>query len=167
MCVRSAISVGRPSPSAASASAASMASTSLPSSTRSTRQPYASNRARTSSPNDRSVGPSRLMWLSSQIPMSRSRPRKPAMEAASCEMPSIRSPSEQMNHVRWSMIAWPSRLNSAASIASASANPTALPVPCPSGPVVISTPGVSPRSGCPGVCDPSCRKRMSCSIGRS
>ena len=89
------------------------------------------------------------------------------MEAASCEMPSIRSPSEQMNQVRWSTIAWPSRLNSAASIASARASPTALPVPCPSGPVVISTPGVSPRSGWPGVWEPSWRNRMSCSIGRS
>ena len=70
----------------------------------------AAKRVGTSSPNGRFVGPSRLMWLSSQIPISRSSPRKPAIEAASCEMPSIRSPSEQMNQVRWSTTSWPGRL---------------------------------------------------------
>ena len=34
---------------------------------------------------------------------------------------------------------------------SASAMPTALASPCPSGPVVVSTPGVWPYSGWPGV----------------
>ena len=42
-----------------------------------------------------------------------------------------------------------------------------MPKPCPSGPVVTSTPGVSPYSGCPGVFDPHCRNCSSCSIGRS
>ena len=78
-------------------------------------------------------------------------------------MPSIRSPSEQMNQVRWSTISAPGRLKRARSIASATAKPTELPKPCPSGPVVISTPGVSPRSGWPGVSEPSRRKRLSSS----
>ncbi len=38
--------------------------------------------------------------------------------------------------------------------------PTALATPCPSGPVVVSTPGVRPCSGWPGVFEPSCRKRL-------
>ena len=33
--------------------------------------------------------------------------------------------------------------------------PTALASPWPSGPVVVSTPGVSPYSGCPGVAEPN------------
>ena len=36
--------------------------------------------------------------------------------------------------------------------------PTALPRPWPSGPVVVSTPGVSPCSGCPGVMLPQVRR---------
>src|ERR671934_183341 len=50
---------------------------------------------------------------------------------------------------------WPGRLNCAASSRSASAMPTALEMPWPSGPVVVSTPGAQPRSGCPGVAAPS------------
>ena len=40
------------------------------------------------------------------------------------------------------------------------AMPTAFATPWPSGPVVASTPGVSPNSGCPGVFDPHWRKRL-------
>ena len=36
-------------------------------------------------------------------------------------------------------------------------SPTDMARPCPSGPVVTSTPSVSPRSGCPGVIDSHCR----------
>ncbi len=43
--------------------------------------------------------------------------------------------------------------------------PTALASPCPSGPVVVSTPGVTPTSGWPGVFECSWRKRLSSSIG--
>ena len=38
------------------------------------------------------------------------------------------------------------------------AMPTAVARPWPRGPVVVSTPGVWPYSGWPGVLDPSCRK---------
>src|SRR5258708_18380336 len=38
--------------------------------------------------------------------------------------------------------------------------PTLLPQPCPSGPVVVSTPAVKPYSGCPGHLLPSCRNRL-------
>ena len=41
-------------------------------------------------------------------------------------------------------------LNAAARCASATAMPTELPMPWPSGPVVVSTPGVYPYSGWPG-----------------
>ena len=75
----------------------------------------------------------------------------PASEQASCEMPSIRQPSPRNTQVRWSTMVWPGRLNSAASSRSASAMPTALARPWPSGPVVVSTPGVMPTSGWPGV----------------
>ena len=34
------------------------------------------------------------------------------------------------------------------------AMPTAFPTPCPRGPLVTSTPGVTPNSGCPGVLEP-------------
>src|SRR5439155_1442618 len=47
-------------------------------------------------------------------------------------------------------MAWPGRLKSCARCASASAMPTAFPTPWPSGPVVASTPGVSPCSEWPG-----------------
>jgi hypothetical protein len=41
----------------------------------------------------------------------------------------------------------PGVLKRAAAIFAASAMPTALPMPWPSGPVVVSTPGVWPNSG--------------------
>ena len=65
-------------------------------------------------------------------------------------MPSWRSPSETMPYIRWSTIAWPGRLNSAARRRSAIAMPTPFAKPWPSGPVVASTPGVRPCSGWPG-----------------
>jgi hypothetical protein len=37
--------------------------------------------------------------------------------------------------------------------------PTELPTPCPRGPVVVSTPVVTPCSGCPGVKLSNWRKR--------
>ena len=52
--------------------------------------------------------------------------------------------------------------NSAARCRSAIAMPTALARPCPSGPVVVSTPGVWPYSGWPAVFEPSWRKRLIC-----
>ena len=45
--------------------------------------------------------------------------------------------------------------------------PTALEIPCPSGPVVASTPGVISVSGCPGVRLSHWRKRLISSSGRS
>jgi hypothetical protein len=57
-------------------------------------------------------------------------------------------------------MAWPSRLNSAASSFSASAMPTALVMPWPSGPVVVSTPGVTPTSGWPAVLLCSCAELL-------
>ena len=58
------------------------------------------------------------------------------------------------------MTSWPSRLKRAASSRSASAKPTALPTPWPSGPVVISMPGVPsasysgwPAVGLPGLAE--------------
>ncbi len=42
--------------------------------------------------------------------------------------------------------------------------PTAIAIPCPSGPVVASTPSVSPYSGCPGVFDSHCRNPFKSSI---
>ncbi len=39
--------------------------------------------------------------------------------------------------------------------------------PWPRGPVVTSTPGVSPYSGWPGVCEPHWRNCSSCEMGRS
>ena len=50
--------------------------------------------------------------------------------------------------------------NCAARCRSAIAMPTALPSPWPSGPVVVSTPGVSKFSGCPGVFEPSYVKKL-------
>ena len=52
-----------------------------------------------------------------------------------------------MKYVRWSTISCPGRLKRAASMRSASAKPTALPTPWPSGPVVVSTPGGVPVLG--------------------
>jgi hypothetical protein len=45
--------------------------------------------------------------------------------------------------------------------------PTALAWPCPSGPVVDSTPAVRWNSGWPGVFEPHCRNACSSAIGRS
>ena len=47
---------------------------------------------------------------------------------------------------------------SARSRRAAIANPTAMEMPAPSGPVVASMPAVWPTSGCPGVSDPSVRR---------
>jgi hypothetical protein len=58
-------------------------------------------------------------------------------------------------------------LNSAASSFSASAMPTALVMPWPSGPVVVSTPGVMPTSGWPAVLLCNWRKFFNSLIGRS
>ncbi len=44
------------------------------------------------------------------------------------------------------------------------AMPTLFAAPCPSGPVVVSTPVVKCDSGCPGVLLSSCRKRLISSI---
>ena len=50
---------------------------------------------------------------------------------------------------------------------SARAMPTAVAMPCPSGPVDMSTPGVRSHSGCPGVSEPICRKRRISSMLRA
>ena len=120
-----------------------------------------------SSRNQCATSPSIEMPLSSYSTTSLDRPQVPASEQASCEMPSIRQPSPANAQVKWSTTGKPSRLNSAASIRSASAMPTALASPWPSGPVVVSTPGVTPTSGWPGVCECSVRKRRSSSIDSS
>ena len=86
------------------------------------------------------------------------------MLAASWLTPSIRSPSEQIPKTRTPFAGSPKR---AACILAASAKPTMLPTPCPSGPVVVSTPGVSPCSGCPGVLLSHWRNCSSCASGRS
>ena len=78
----------------------------------------------------------------------------PARLAASWEMPSSRSPSPQKTHVR---LATPFLL-------AARASPTPIAMPWPSGPVVTSTPGVTPRSGCPAQRLPHWRNAMSSSI---
>ncbi|CKT95875.1 Uncharacterised protein [Mycobacterium tuberculosis] len=67
----------------------------------------------------------------------------------------------------WSTIAWSLRLNSADRSFSASAKPTALVMPWPSGPVVVSTPGVTSTSGWPAVLLCSWRKFLSSPMGRS
>ena len=55
-------------------------------------------------------------------------------------------------------------MNFSARWASAIAIPTALHIPCPRGPVVISTPFVWPYSGWPGVKLPTCLKFLISSI---
>jgi hypothetical protein len=65
------------------------------------------------------------------------------------------SPSEAMKYVKWAIGSWPSRSKRADSIRSPSAIPTAVEMPCPSGPVVVSTPGTWPYSGWPAHGDPS------------
>ena len=57
-------------------------------------------------------------------------------------------------------------LNTDARCASAIAIPTAIAIPCPSGPVVASTPTVCPYSGCPGVKEPNCLKFLTSSSER-
>ncbi len=147
--------------------AASMAfeicSMSLPFWTRIVCQPYASKRSRTSSVNAQAVGPSSWIWLSSYSAMSLPSRRCPASELASDATPSWRSPSEQMTYVWWSMSLWPGLLNSPARRRSAIAMPTAFVRPWPSGPVVASTPGVSPYSGWPGVIEPHWRNAFTSS----
>jgi hypothetical protein len=108
-----------------------------------------------------------LMPLSSYTATSLFSLQAAASAMASWLMPSIRQPSPTATQVRWSTISWPGRLNSAASSFSASAMPTALARPWPSGPVVVSTPGVTSTSGWPGVWLCSWRKRRSSLIGRS
>ena len=70
----------------------------------------------------------------------------------------MRSPSLAIAQVRWSTTSWSGLLKRAASIRSASAMPTPLEIPWPSGPVVASIPGAWPYSGCPAVGLPSWRK---------
>ncbi len=85
------------------------------------------------------------------------------MEAASDWMPSCMSPSEAITKVWWSTMS-PKR---ALSMRSASAMPTAVEMPWPSGPVVVSTPSVWPFSGWPGVLDSSWRNAFRSSIDTS
>ena len=68
-------------------------------------------------------------------------------EMASWLIPSIRQPSPAITQVRWSTRSSPKR---AFRWRSAIAMPTAVARPWPSGPVVVSTPGVWPYSGWPG-----------------
>src|SRR5437764_221646 len=92
--------------------------------------------------------------------MSFPRPSVPAIDAASFETPSIRSPSEQMTYVRWSTISSYGRLKSSARNPSAMPKPTPFANPCPSGPVVASMPAVWCTSGCPGVIASNLRKEL-------
>src|ERR1039458_9114312 len=71
-------------------------SRSLASATRVTFQPYPTKRVATSSLNDQSAGPSRVMPLWSYIQHRFESLRCPASDAASPPMPSIKSPSEHM-----------------------------------------------------------------------
>ena len=103
-------------------------------------QPYASKRRTVSSRNQCSTSPSIEMPLSSYSTTSFDSPQVPASEQASWDSPSIRHPSPAKTQVKWSTTGKPSRLNSTASSRSASAMPTALAIPCPSGPVVVSMP---------------------------
>ena len=59
-------------------------------------------------------------------------------------------PSKSISHVI-NDVDTPSRLKRSESNFSEIAIPTALDIPCPKGPVVVSTPGVIPYSGWPGV----------------
>ena len=165
--VRTAMRLGRSSAHAVSM-AASIASRSFPSSTRLVLQPYASNRARTSSSQAIEVGSVELDVVvvaeadelaQAQVPGQAAppRPRCP---------PGGHRPSRGRTSGGRS-ISWPGRLNSAARRRSAMAIPTAFEIPWPRGPVVASIPGAAPYSGCPGVRDPSWRKRFSSSSGRS
>ena len=144
MMVRQAISVGFFDRSA-SDSAAKIWAGSCPS-TRFVAQPSALNRFNWSSDDASAAGPSSETLLSSHSTVSFSSRKCPARPAASWLMPSIRSPSEAMTHVRWSTRLLPNR---AAIMRSARAMPTAVAKPWPSGPVVVSMPGCSPCSGWP------------------
>ena len=83
--------------------------------------------------------PSILMPLSSQIKTRLSNLYRPAKVIASAATPSLKSPSLHRQYT----------IPSVPRIFSASAIPTALPTPCPNGPVVAKTPSI-PYSGCPG-----------------
>ncbi len=77
----------------------------------------------------------------------------PARLLASALTPSSRSPSEAMHQTVWSNGLCPGAASGSSrprSRRAAIAMPTALPTPWPSGPVVVSTPGVWPCSGWPG-----------------
>ena len=65
-----------------------------------------------------------------------------------------------MKYVKLSIGAWSPRLKRAASMRSPSAIPTAVEMPCPSGPVVVSTPGTWPYSGWPAQGESIWRKRL-------
>jgi len=80
-------------------------------------------------------------------------------------MPSSMSPSEAKTYTWWSNGLVPVGASGSSrprSRRAAMAMPTALAMPCPSGPVVTSTPAVCPYSGWPGVRLPQVRSaRMS------
>ena len=65
------------------------------------------------------------------------------------------SPSLAIVKVWWSTILCPPLLKRAASMRSASASPTDIEMPWPSGPVVASMPGLYLRSGWPAVGEPT------------
>ena len=88
------------------------------------------------------------MPLKSYMSVSPESFKVPAIEAASWLMPSSMSPSPQKTQVRLA------RFFIFAPIAS----PTPMAMPCPSGPVVTSTPGMTPRSGWPAQREPNWRK---------
>lgn len=67
-------------------------------------------------------------------------------------------PSPARHQILWSNTLKSGVLKVAAAIFSEIAMPTAFATPCPSGPLVASTPTVSPNSGCPGVFEPFWRK---------
>ena len=110
-------------------------------------------------------------WRSRCRPRSRSccrrRPRSgcraaggAASDEASWLMPSSMSPSEAKTYTWWSKGLVPAAASGSSrprSRRAAIAMPTALATPWPSGPVVVSTPGVCPCSGWPGVRLPQVR----------
>ena len=79
--------------------------------------------------------------------IKRPKPNVPAKLLASDVMPSIISPSPAKTKVKLSKGLISSLLYFAAMCACAMAIPTALERPAPKGPVVVSTPSVSPYSG--------------------
>ncbi|OHB34178.1 MAG: hypothetical protein A2882_01465 [Phenylobacterium sp. RIFCSPHIGHO2_01_FULL_70_10] len=116
-----------------------------------TAQPAALKRAIWSPVSEMVASPSMVVLLSSKRTVSLLSLKRPAMEMASWLTPSIRQPSPAITQVRWSTRSSPKR---AARWRSAMAMPTAVAIPWPSGPVVVSTPGVWPYSGCPAVVEP-------------